>query len=226
MEKPLMRSRLIILVALLLTLAVTGQVLLAAPADTVQKEQRPTPTLDPFPRPDDYEIIVAEQVFQNGRMFYLDPNKRIWVLLNDDDGASGTWQVFEDTWNEGEPELDASIRPPDGMHQPIRGFGELWRQNDDVRLRLGWALDPEIGHRTTYSFVSSEEADAEVTEEADEAAGGDEVVAPGVHTLVSWYGQQFIFNEADMTWTVDVEGNLFTPLEDVPEEIEAEDESS
>ena len=218
-----MRSRIIILVALLLTLAVTGQVLLAAPADNVQKEQRPTPTLDPFPRPDDYEIIVAEQVFENGRMFYLDPNKRIWVLFNDEDGSSGTWQVFEDNWNEGEPELDPSVRAPDGMHQPIRGFGELWRQDEDVRLRLGWALDPEIGHRTTYSFVSSEEADDD--EEAEES---DETIAPGVHTLVSWYGHQFVFNEADMTWTVDVEGNLHTPLEDVPAEIEeaVEGESS
>jgi hypothetical protein len=216
MEKSRMRSRIIVLLVLLLTLAITGQVLLAAPADDLQKEQRPTPTLDPFPRPDEYEIIVAEQVFENGRMFYLDPNKRIWVLFNDEDGMSGTWQVFENAWEEGEPEMDESVRAPDGMHQPIRGFGKLWRQNEDVRLRLGWALDPEIGHRTTYSFTPSEATD----EEAEDAA------VPGVHTLKSWYGHQFTFNEADMTWTVEAEDGLFTPLEDVPAEIEAAEEES
>jgi hypothetical protein len=171
--------------------------------------QNEDPTVEPFPRLTDYEIIVAEQIFQNGRMFYLQPNDRIWVLYYDDDTlTSGTWEVFENTWMDDEPALDASVRTPDGLVQPERGFGKLWRTNDDLRLRLGWALDPEFGFETRYTYMAGE-------------ANANGTPGPGTHTLNSYYGGHvFVFDEATMTWTIESENDpVFTPLDAIPDEI-------
>jgi hypothetical protein len=166
--------------------------LLAAQA-MVSLASDPEPTPDPFPRPTDWEIIVAEQVFENGRMFYLAPNSRIWVMIeSEDDETTGEWLVFADTWEEGTPEFDPEITPPDGLHQPIRGFGELWRNSDEIRDALGWALDPEIGHLSRYQFFEGEVV------ETDDGM----MQLPGTHALLSTYGRTFLFDEAEGTWSV------------------------
>ena len=56
----------------------------------------------------------------------------------------GEWQRFEDTWSEDLPESDPDIVAPEGLFQPIRGFGKVWRENLEVRERLGWALGVEL----------------------------------------------------------------------------------
>lgn len=190
-----MRSRTIIGISGLIgLLMVTSVILASAPVETSSTAwQQPEPTLDPFPRPTDWEIIVAEQVFENGRMFYLAPNARIWVMVDDDSEATtGTWQVYADSWQEGEPDRDPALRPPDGMHQPIRGFGKLWRENETIRDALGWALDPEFGHLSRYQFHAGE------LMETDEGT----VPHPGFHMLTSYYGHTFVFDEGEMTWSV------------------------
>jgi hypothetical protein len=58
--------------------------------------------------------------------------------------------MFEDTWTDAEPESDPSIASPEGLVQPVRGFGKLWRSNSEVRDRLGWALDSEVGFDGAY----------------------------------------------------------------------------
>ena len=67
----------------------------------------------------------------------------IYVLYKDDQLPA--WQRFDDTWTSEQPETDPAIVPPQGLRQPVRGFGELWRNNTEVRERLGWALEPERG---------------------------------------------------------------------------------
>jgi hypothetical protein len=106
---------------------------------------------------------AAEQPFERGRMIWLEgiPGEStrsgdaegplIYVLY--EDGRFPQWQRFEDTWVEGQPESDPSIVPPVGLVQPIRGFGQLWRENDRVRERLGWALDPERGYDGAYQIA-------------------------------------------------------------------------
>gem|GEM_PF-3498481 len=95
------------------------------------------------------------QAFQNGRMVWLrelksgdtvTPNQII-VLYND-----GHWARFDDTWQEGQPETDPSIVAPEGLIQPKRGFGKLWRSNADVRNRLGWATVEEKPYVATYQW--------------------------------------------------------------------------
>lgn len=148
-----------------------------------------------LPAPIINSVIVAEQRFENGRMFYLQPSDEIWVLENGADDTGGTWSIYPNTWQEGEPEFDPNIEPPEGLFQPERGFGKLWRENPQVGDAVGWALEPEVGHVTTYTYVYGGEVNS----------NNVYVQGPGYHTIDSWYGGTYVFNEADNTWRLEPE---------------------
>jgi len=111
---------------------------------------------------------AAEQVFENGRMIWLQhaPSLRQWgwgagdkedfviLVLYTPNYRAPAWQTFVDAWRESEPDSDPNIVPPQGKYQPIRGFGKVWRNHSEVRQRLGWALEQEKGFNTTYQQVS------------------------------------------------------------------------
>jgi hypothetical protein len=148
-----------------------------------------TPTLDPMPTPVLNRIQVAEQVFEHGRLFWVQPREQIWVMIETGE-KRGTWQVYEDSFIEGEPETDPEIIPPDGMLQPERGFGKLWRTTPAVREGLGWAVTPEFGYVSNYEYHHGGTVNA----------ANEYVAGPGYHILFSLYDEQFRFNEADGTW--------------------------
>lgn len=89
------------------------------------------------------------QTFERGYMLWVAP-KEIYVLYSD--GLTPFWTRFDDTFAEGTgqfpnpPWKDPSIDPsaPQGLYQPVRGFGRLWRNEDQhpqkavVRDRIGW----------------------------------------------------------------------------------------
>lgn len=191
-----MPSRFVLAVISVLVLFIAALAALVAPSFArlpyATSTQDAVPTLDPFPRPNSFNLIVAEQVFEGGRMFYLQPVDRIWVLINDPDTRdSGTWVVYENGWTEGMPEQDPNIRPPDGYVQPKRGFGFVWRSNEELQAQLGFALDPEIGFESHYTFTQGE----------IKVVNGVATIMPGIHTLMSYYGAKFTFDEPSMTWT-------------------------
>jgi hypothetical protein len=108
--------------------------------------------------------LAAEQVFERGRMVWLEavpaesiPSADAWgptILVfhtNEDPQVSG-WSTYryDDTWSTDEPESDPAIVPPPGLCQPVRGFGKVWRTEAEVRERLGWALAPEQGFEGVY----------------------------------------------------------------------------
>ena len=157
---------------------------------TPTESSTPTPTATPnfFPTATINQITVAEQVFQRGRMFWIEPTHQIWVLVVESQGH-GAWQVFRDTFEEGQPESDPSIVPPQNLLQPMRGFGKLWRENPAVRQALGWAVTPEFGYVSNYEYHPG----GEVVNRAY-------VAGPGYHVLFSLYDEAFRFNEADGTW--------------------------
>lgn len=78
----------------------------------------------------------AVQQFEHGTMLWISTTRKIVVVR-----ADRTWVTDPDTWQDGMPESDASLTPPAGMFQPVRGFGRLWR--DFERANLGWATSPE-----------------------------------------------------------------------------------
>jgi hypothetical protein len=141
-----------------------------------------------FPTPTVREIYVAEQPFQRGRMFWLQPTGQIWVMLETEPGV-GIWQVYDDAFKEGDLEFDPSITPPEGLLQPIRGFGTIWRGNPEVRQTLGWATDNEFGFVANYEY-----------QPGGSLIEGEFVAGPGYHFLRSLYGDWFRFNEVNGTW--------------------------
>ncbi|MDI9548166.1 MAG: hypothetical protein QM346_11280 [Chloroflexota bacterium] len=92
-------------------------------------------------------IPAAYQSFEHGTLIWRGDNLSILALFDD-----GSWKAFPDTWEEGEPEFDLDISAPDGLQQPMRGFGKVWRTEEEVQARLGWALDKEQGYS---AFVHS-----------------------------------------------------------------------
>jgi hypothetical protein len=83
---------------------------------------------------------AAYQAFGGGDMIWLEGNSTIYVLY-----ANGRYESYADDFQEGDPESDPSITPPEGLLQPVRGFGLVWRTYPAVRDGLGWALAPEEG---------------------------------------------------------------------------------
>ncbi len=142
---------------------------------------QPTPTVR--------QIQVAEQIFERGRMFWLQPTGQIWVLVVTGAG-SGDWFVYDDLFQEGDLESDPGIvAPDDALLQPIRGFGRLWRDNSEVRELLGWATSDEFGFVTSYEYHPTLRYE-----------GGRFVAAPGEHVMHSLYGEGFRFIEESGSW--------------------------
>lgn len=88
------------------------------------------------------EIIGTAQEYEGGIMIWL--QGPIYVLYND-----GTFRRYEDTFIDGvDPEITGETPPP-GRVEPRRGFGKLWRTTPEVRQRLGWPFDNELGGPVT-----------------------------------------------------------------------------
>lgn len=87
---------------------------------------------------------AAQQPFERGFMIWMEFNQTIYVFY--DQGDPKTYATYPDTFEEGKDlERDPSIKPPSGLDQPIRGFGKVWRENPEVRTKIGWATAPESG---------------------------------------------------------------------------------
>ena len=88
-------------------------------------------------------VSMVAQPFERGVMLWRADTRTIYALWDEEEGPR--WRAFEDTFQEGEPESDPALTPPESFRQPERGFGKIWRQNPDVRAALGWALAREGG---------------------------------------------------------------------------------
>jgi hypothetical protein len=84
---------------------------------------------------------LAYQPFEGGVMIWDGVDAAsIYVVVN-----GGEWFGRPDNFHKGDPESDPALTPPQGLYQPRRGFGLLWRGEDGLRQALGWALAAEVG---------------------------------------------------------------------------------
>jgi hypothetical protein len=95
---------------------------------------------------------AAVQHFERGIMIWVEEEGQIYILY--DDVNSPGWNRYVDQWNATELEMDPAMTPPDGLFQPIRGFGLVWREESGVRDRLGWAIEQESGFETIVQRTS------------------------------------------------------------------------
>jgi len=96
---------------------------------------------------------AAQQHFQHGLMLWVEARDLI-IVLYDDNTRTVRWEMFMDQWAEGQPESDPAIVPPTGLYQPVRGFGLVWREQPEVRERLGWAVEQEAGFQTLWQTTT------------------------------------------------------------------------
>ncbi len=147
----------------------------------------PTQTLNPFPTETRAQLYIAQEDFQNGYMFWISTQKVIWVLYKSSDPNRGTWQSFQDTFVDGEPEIDPNLTPPSGLYQPKRGFGKLWRNTPGLRDKMGWATTPEFDLQTHYVYQPGGYLDN----------NNVYVARPGKHFIETLSRQTFALSEPD-----------------------------
>ena len=183
------------------TIPTSGPISLSSITPTTTPNGRPivtatpsvTPTQDPFPTPVVGQVFVADQAFENGRMFWVQPVDQIWVLTTNSSGKNN-WQVFSDTFEEGMIERDPEITPPPtpNLNQPERGFGKLWRENPELREALGWAVGEELGYTTSYEYNAGGEVNTQ----------GTYVPASGYHVIETLDKDVYTMLEGARTWEV------------------------
>jgi hypothetical protein len=92
------------------------------------------------------QVSGVWQNYEHGEMFWRESDKSIFVIseLGIRQGQpSDMWWRVSDTWVDGEAEEDPGLQAPEGLRQPVRGFGKVWRSNGFIREAVGWALGDE-----------------------------------------------------------------------------------
>jgi hypothetical protein len=101
-------------------------------------------------------------------MFWLSTNNEILVLFNDAQSGGNdnrpAWLQVPNPWTDGLPENDPALVPPEGLSQPQRGFGMVWRGTRSVSDRLGWATDDENAFTMTVQQGSGDQGNLYITD--------------------------------------------------------------
>ena len=113
---------------------------------------------------------ALEQQFEHGKMIWVHEvagngvtvRKTIYVLYEEAQNEN-QWQLFDDYWTQAQPIRQPNIVPPTGFLQPERSFGKVWRENQQVRDRLGWATGYERGFYGGWQTAPSDEPPAITT---------------------------------------------------------------
>ncbi|MGB1249869.1 MAG: hypothetical protein ACPG8W_04500 [Candidatus Promineifilaceae bacterium] len=86
------------------------------------------------------ESDSLQQNFENGFMILLESQSL--VLFSSWNGL--THGIYENSYDPSSDPANATwLATPNGYLQPTEHFGKVWRENDDVRAALGWAIGPE-----------------------------------------------------------------------------------
>lgn len=93
---------------------------------------------------------AAQQRFEGGWMLWIDETDTIYVFYDSDEYGNQSWQQFPDTFDDEADIAATDVTPPEGLQEPLRGFGKVWRGNERVRELLGWATEREQGFTSTY----------------------------------------------------------------------------
>ncbi len=95
-----------------------------------------------------YDETFSFEKFENGYMYYIRSTRAIYVMTN----TGVQLSMYQNTWNEGDPNGDLTSGPRSGTYLPRRGFGKVWRENAVVQLALGYATTDEHGYTGKAQF--------------------------------------------------------------------------
>jgi hypothetical protein len=173
---------------------------------SIPDSDRPNASLTPSPV--SCQASVIEQSFEHGFMFWLGRTQDerckaehtfeqgsgvIWVAIANTNKNHGDWIIVPDEWDPAfHPESDPTLVAPEGLYQPVRGFGYAWRALPTAsREALGWATGGELPFNTNYQYLPGGFYDL----------SGDFVIRPGKHKFQGLAGDMFVFDELSQTVT-------------------------
>lgn len=114
-----------------------------------------SPSPERCPRGEPLVITGAFQPFERGFMIWVPkPGSAFPSIYAFQD--SGRVTHYQDTWSAAEPESDLALDPPAGLHQPLRGFGKVWREHTWLQDELGWATVLESEYLVIYQVEARE----------------------------------------------------------------------
>ncbi|MEZ4667109.1 MAG: hypothetical protein R3E39_04185 [Anaerolineae bacterium] len=92
-------------------------------------------------------VSSASQNYQIGEMVWVaGPPPVIYVLF-----GNGQFRRYDDTFNAAFDPNSGGETPPNGLREPVRGFGKVWRTFGEVR-GIGWAVTDETGGQATIQI--------------------------------------------------------------------------
>ena len=96
----------------------------------------------------------------------LDGTDRILVIFDPDRTAQGdNWAFYEENWTDDKPMLPEKCPEAVEPNGPVMGFGEVWCDYDELKIKLGLPLAPEkfdhdsVIEEYTYGLVFFAPAD-------------------------------------------------------------------
>lgn len=95
-----------------------------------------------------YDETFSFEPFENGVMYYQKSTGKIFVLNK----TGVQLSVYQNTWNEGDPNGDLMPGGRPNTYTPRRGFGKVWRENPVVQQALGFATADEHGYTGKVQF--------------------------------------------------------------------------
>lgn len=87
----------------------------------------------------------AEQIFENGFMVWTGIYAEIYAMVGSQTGA---WSWYDKKTIDSFGPSDSgscSVRVPEGLFQPVRGFGAVWCGDREMASTIGFGLTPEYG---------------------------------------------------------------------------------
>ena len=82
----------------------------------------------------------AWEAFERGAMLWRSDTDEVYAFSQQ---GARSWLKIPDRWNG--QEIKGRGNPPPGLQPPVRGFGFVWGERDDLFVLLGWATDQERG---------------------------------------------------------------------------------
>ena len=89
-------------------------------------------------------IADAEQLFQQGHMFWRADIDIYYVIYDGGGARSGDWSQYDGKYNEGGLAACPELAPPDFV-KLASGFGNVWCALGGENADIGWALDDQYG---------------------------------------------------------------------------------
>ncbi len=123
--------------------ALLGVLMLFALQTPTHAITAPTPCPPP---PEPRVTKAAVQLMEKGWIVWMGDTRTLYVLtFAPGNKMAGSVEMYQENWEEGMPVTDPAFAAPNGLRQPTRGIGKLWRENAQVRVNVGWALKDAEG---------------------------------------------------------------------------------